>query len=447
VSGSLYPHFLKGTEQGTDFGGAIMPKVLSNALTAATVKNARPGRHCDGGGLFLLVKDTGKRSWLFRYKLNGKVRDMGLGGASGAAAVSLPEVRGTAGELRKMAKAGIDPLAERERKAVDAAAKAQAQKVRAMTFKAVAAAYIEAHEAGWRNAKHRAQWTSTLTTYAYPQMGELPVSNVATADVMAALAPIWAKKPETASRLRGRIEAVLDYAKASGWRDGENPARWRGHIANLLPTRGKVARVEHHAALPWAESGAFMAALRLRDATAARALEFAILTAARTGEVLGARWREIDRVGKVWTLPGARMKAGREHRVPLSKAAVAVLDDMAKLRPDDDAKGEAFIFPGARAAHPLSQMAMLMLLRRMDRGDLTAHGFRSTFRDWCAEATAYPHEMAEIALAHVVADKTEAAYRRGDMMDRRRRMMDDWAEFCAKPAATGDNVRVLRGAA
>jgi integrase len=421
-----------------------MPKIVANALTVAGVRHAKPGRHADGGGLYLLVKDKGARSWVFRYKIAGKGRDMGLGAAIGPAALSLAKAREKASDLLRLVKAGKDPLAEREREviaaAAEAAAKAQAETVRAKTFRDVAAAYIAAHEAGWRNAKHRAQWTATLATYAYPHVGDLPVSDVATAHVMAALSPIWTKRPETASRVRGRIESVLDFAKASGWRDAENPARWRGHVANLLPSRAKVARVEHHAALPWVEIGAFMAALRTRDAIAARALEFTILTAARTGEVLGAPWSEIDRAAAVWTVPGARMKAGREHRVPLSADALAVLDEMAKLRPETDAKGETFIFPGARADRPLSQMAMLMLLRRMGRGDLTAHGFRSTFRDWCAETTGYPHEMAEIALAHTVGDKVEAAYRRGDMMEKRRRMMEDWATYCAgSEAGTGDN--------
>jgi integrase len=423
-----------------------MPKVLVNVLTAATVKHAKPGRYGDGGGLFLLVKDTGKRSWLFRYKLAEKARDMGLGTAGGPAAVTLAEARTKAAALLRMVKAGIDPLAERERVAAENAALAQTAKVRAITFKAAATAYIEANQAGWRNAKHRAQWASTLKTYADPHVGDLPVSDVSTAHVMAALEPIWTKKPETASRVRGRIESVLDYAKAREWRSGENPARWRGHVANMLPPRSKVARVEHHAALPWAHAGTFLAELRGRDATAARALEFAILTAARTGEVLGARWAELDLKGAVWIVPGERMKAGREHRVPLSAAAVTVLDEMARLRPKGDTHGMAFIFPGARDQRPLSQMAMLMLLRRMGRADLTAHGFRSTFRDWCAEATGYPHEMAEIALAHTVGDKVEAAYRRGDMIEKRRRMMDDWAEFCARQAPISGDVIALNAA-
>jgi integrase len=244
--------------------------------------------------------------------------------------------------------------------------------------------------------------------------------------------------------VRGRIEAVLDYAKARGWRSGENPARWRGHVANMLPNRTKVARVEHHAALPWREIGGFMAELRDESGLGARALEFAILTAARTGEALGARWDEIDLQEAVWTVPGERMKAGREHRVPLSEAALAVLRTVLPLR---DAKAGDWVFPGAKAGKALSGMAMLMLLRRMKRGDLTAHGFRSTFRDWTAETTGYPREVAEAALAHTLGDKVEAAYRRGDLFDKRRRLMDDWAAFCARPAAVGGTVTPIRATA
>lgn len=424
-----------------------MPKILNNVLNPPAVKHAKPGRHCDGNGLFLLVKDTGKRSWVFRYKLTGQERDMGLGGASGPGSVTLAEARAKAVELRKLVRAGVDPIADRAAAAAQVAANAQAKAVQAIAFKAVASAYIAANEVGWRNPKHRAQWQSTLETYAYPHMGDLPVGEIATSHVMAALEPIWNAKPETASRVRGRIESVLDYARAREWRTGENPARWRGHIANMLPARTKAARVKHHPALPWRETGTFMAALRDRDAVAARALEFTILTAARSGEVLGASWQEIDLGSALWIVPATRMKAAREHRVPLSIAAVAVLREMAKLRPVGDADDAPFVFPGTKPGQPLSQMAMLMLLRRMERSDLTTHGFRSTFRDWCAEATSYPNEMAEIALAHTVGDKVEAAYRRGDMIEKRRRMMDDWAKFCARKTDVSANVTPIRAGA
>lgn len=421
-----------------------MPKILTNVLSPPTVKHAKPGRHCDGNGLFLLVKATGKKSWVFRYKLAGRERDMGLGGASGPGSVTLAEARAKAVELRKLVRARIDPITDRDAALAEVAARTQAIAVKAIAFKAVATAYIAANEIGWRNAKHRAQWQSTLETYAYPHMGDLPVGDVATSHVMAALEPIWHAKPETASRVRGRIEAVLDYARAREWRAGENPARWRGHIANMLPARSKAARVEHHAALPWRDAGTFMATLRTRDAVGARALEFAILTAARSGEVLGAQWKEIDLNTALWTIPTSRMKAGREHRVPLPAAVITLLGEMAKLRHANDTAGEAYVFPGLKPGRPLSQMAMLMLLRRMERSDLTAHGFRSTFRDWCAETTRYPNEMAEIALAHTVGDKVEAAYRRGDMIEKRRRMMDDWAEFCGRKPDASANVTPIR---
>jgi integrase len=315
-----------------------------------------------------------------------------------------------------------------------------------MTFRNVAKAYLAAHEAGWRNPKHRAQWRATLDAYAMPHMGDLPVADVMTGHVMAALEPIWTAKPETATRVRGRIEAVLDYAAARGWRTGENPARWRGHVANLLPARGRLARVVHHAALPWEDIAAFLTDLRGRAGMGARALDFTILTASRTNEALGARWQEIDLAEGVWTVPAERMKAGREHRVPLSDTALAILRALLPLRPADDDKGAAFVFPGARKGRPLSGMAMLMLLRRMERGDLTAHGFRSSFRDWAAERTSYAREVAEEALAHTLRDKTEAAYRRGDLFEKRRRLMDDWAAFCAKPAAEGATVTPIRSA-
>ena len=419
-----------------------MPKVIVNALSPPAVRSKGPGRHADGGGLFLLVKPSGRRSWIYRYKLDGRERDIGLGAAVGPGSVGLADARAAAAELRRKVKAGIDPLDERVQLEDQAQAAAQEAAIRGMTFKSVADAYITAHEPSWRNAKHRAQWRNTLGTYAYPFMGDLPVADVSTTHIMAALEPIWSKKPETASRVRGRVESVLDYAKSREWRSGENPARWRGHIANLLPKRTKVAKVEHHAALPWAEIGTFMAALRAREAVAARALEFLILTAARTGEVLGARWSEMDMRRKIWTVPADRMKAGREHRVPLSAAAAAIVTSVKALRRSEIEDG--YVFPGGKTKLPLSQMAMLMLLRRMERDAITTHGFRSTFRDWAAEATGFPHEMAEIALAHTVADKVEAAYRRGDMIEKRRRMMDDWAAFCAKAEAHGDNVTPIR---
>lgn len=416
----------------------------SNALTAAVVKNAKPGRYGDGNGLYLFVRSPTARFWVFRYTMPGaKMREMGLGRAGGGAAdVTLAEAREKAATLFKRVRSGVDPLAQRDADGAAAKAAVQDAAVRGVTFRTVAERYIAAHAPSWRNPKHRQQWGNTLITYVYPVMGDLPVADVATAHVLAALEPIWTTKPETAGRVRGRIEAVLDYAKAVALREGENAAGWKGHLALTLPARGKVAAVEHHAALPWPEVAAFLATLRGQAGIGARALDFAILTAARTGEALGVRWSEIDLAAKIWTVPAARMKAGREHRVPLSEPALAVLGAMAKLRTTDAA--DALVFPGGRAGKPLSIMAMAMTLRRMQRGDLTVHGFRSSFRDWTAETTAYPAEVAEMALAHAVGDKVEAAYRRGDLFEKRRRLMDDWATFCSQAPRTG-NVVALYG--
>jgi integrase len=305
----------------------------------------------------------------------------------------------------------------------------------------VAEEFINRNEAGWRNAKHRGQWRTTLATYVYPVLGELPVAVIDTGLVVEVLDPIWSEKPETASRVRGRIEVVLDAATVRGFRQGPNPAQWKGNLAHILPARGRVRKVAHHAALPFDDMPEFLAALRGREGMSARALEFAALTAARTGEVLGARWGEIDLTAKVWTVPAERMKAAREHRVPLSDAA---LDVLAKVRPlaltqDGEPDPAAPVFPGPRRALAMSNMTMLMLLRRMGRDGLTAHGFRSTFSDWAAERTAYPREVVEMALAHAVENKVEAAYRRGDLFEKRRKLMVDWACFC-RPIGAGNAV-------
>jgi integrase len=337
--------------------------------------------------------------------------------------ISLAEARQRAQDCRKVRLDGLDPVEVRHSQR--AAAKLDAAK--AITFKACAEQFIASHRVGWRNAKHAAQWTATLERYVYPQFGEFPVQAVDVGLVMKSVEPIWATKPETASRVRGRIESILDWATARGYRQSDNPARWRGHLENLLPKRNKVQRVAHHAALPYLEIAAFMAELREQDGIAPRALEFAILTAARTGEVIGARWDEINMAERLWTVPADRMKGGREHRVPLSDAAMAIIDAMAAIR-----TGE-FVFSGGKAGRPLSNMALLMTLRRIGRSDLTAHGFCSTLRDWAAERTNFPAEVAEMALAHVLSDKVEAAYRRGDPFEKRRQLVDAWAKFCATP--------------
>src|ERR1700704_2414441 len=406
-------------------------------LAAVSLKNLYSGLHGDGGGLWLQVTPNKRgRSWVFRYSFSGKAREMGLGSLD---TIGLAEAREQAKQCRQLLKGTpitppVDPI--EHRRALRASAKIEAAKT--LTFKACAAAYIAAHQAGWRNPKHAAQWPSTLGAYVYPIFGDLSVQAIDTTLVMKALEPIWQKKPETASRLRGRIEAVLDWARAAGYRDGgENPARWRGHLQNLLmktssatkAARRASGRGEHHAALPYADIGAFMTVLREQAGTAALALEFTILTAARTGEVIGAKWEEVNLAERMWIVPAERMKADKEHRVPLSNAAMTILEQMA------DARDSEFIFPGARPGQPLSNMALLMLLRRIDRGDLTTHGFRSTFRDWAGDCTDFPRDVAEMALAHTLGDKVEAAYRRGDGFQKRRLLAEEWAKFCAEGKA------------
>lgn len=413
-----------------------MPKKLVNALTAVTVKNAGPGRHVDGGGLQLLVKPTGARSWVFRYMIASKSREIGLGPASGPDATSLADARDLAAALRLKVKGGIDPLAERDRAAAEALAAAQAAKVAGVTFREAADIHMKANRDGWRNAKHKQQWENTLSTYAYPVIGDLPVAEVDTPHVIKVLEPIWRAKPETASRVRQRVEAVLDAAKARGFRKGENPARWRGHLDQVLPKPSKLSR-GHHTALPFAEVPAFVKELHKREAVAALALEFTLLTAARTGEVLGATWGEFDLAAATWTVPADRMKSGKEHRVPLSQRAVEILEHCQGLSVEH-------VFTGPQGGK-LSGMAMAMLLRRMGV-HVTVHGFRSAFRDWAAECTAYAHEVAEMALAHTIASAVERSYRRGDLFEKRRRLMADWANYCANDGAAGADVVPIRAA-
>jgi integrase len=382
----------------------------------------KPGMHADGGGLYLQVKNGGA-SWILRYQLNGRTRYMGLGPL---VLFGLKEARAKALNAKRLRYEGTDPLEAKRQARI----RAHLDVAKAVTFQQAAEKYIAAHKAGWQNAKHADQWKNTLATYAGPVIGTFPVQAIDTALVLKVLEPIWSTKPETASRVRGRIEAILDWAKVRGYCAGENPARWKGHLDHLLPARTKVRQVEHHAALPFGEIAAFMTALQQQEGTAARALEFTVLTAARTGEVLGARWSEIDVRTKIWIVPAERMKARREHRVPLSKRALAILGNMTAGHAAGQGETEGFVFPGAKRGAPLSNMAFLMLLRRMGRDDLTAHGFRSTFRDWAAERTAFPAEVAEMALAHTVGDKVEAAYRRGDLFEKRRRLIEAWAAFC-----------------
>ena len=389
-------------------------------LSARAVAAAKPGRHGDGRGLYLAVSATSARKWVFRFTIAGRVTEMGLGNA----AVSLAQAREKAAEARKLVAAGVNPIEARR--------EAGRLKAGKPTFGQCADALLEAKSPEWRNDKHRAQWKMTLETYA-SRLWSVPVDAVDTEAVLGVLQPIWQSKPETASRLRGRIETVLDAARAKGHvaRNEANPARWRGHLDKLLPKRQKLTR-GHHAAMAFDDVPEFIGKLREREAVAALALEFAILTAARSGEVLGARWAEFDLEGKVWTVPAARMKAGREHRVPLSSRALAILEAVA------EAKTGEFVFAGQKAGKPLSGMAMEMVLRRMKVAGVTVHGFRSAFRDWCGEATSFPRELAEAALAHVAGDATERAYRRGDALEKRRGLMEAWAGFC-EPRA-GSNV-------
>ncbi len=387
-----------------------------NRLTAALVKSlALPGYYADGNGLYLQVSKTGSKSWIFMFSIAGKRHDMGLGSLRD---VSLAEARVKAAEGRKAVLDGRNPIGERSH------AKALAQ-AKSLTFAECAAAYIEAHRPSWKNAKHGAQWESTLATYCGPIFGALPVAEVNTPLVMRALQPIWETKTETATRLRGRIESVLDWATVSGYRQGENPARWKGHLDNLLAKISKSRRTAHHPALPWPDLGQFMPALRQQGGVAAKALELAILTACRSGEVRGATWAEIDLEAALWTIPAERMKAGREHRVPLSPQALGLLRALPRF------EGCELVFPGP-SGKVLSDMSLTAVLRRMGRGDITVHGFRSTFRDWSAETTHYPREVCEHALAHGLPDKVEAAYMRSDLLNKRKELMTDWGALCGE---------------
>ena len=380
---------------------------MAGHLTARKVETAKPGRYGDGGNLYLVVSKTGTKKWVLHFTFRGRPKEMGLGSAD---RVTLAAAREEATAARRKIGQGLNPINERKRD--DGIP----------TFGEMADDVREALAAGFRNEKHKAQWKSTLATYAAP-LHRKPVDIIATDDVLAVLKPIWTIKPETASRVRGRIEKVLDAAKAKGFRDGENPARWRGHLDHLLARQSKLAR-GHHAAMPYEDVAAFTGELRRREALAARALEFCILTAARSGEVLGSRWSEIDLDKALWTIPAERMKAARVHRVPLCGRAVAILKQLAET-----ATGE-FVFAGVKPGKPLSGMAMEMMLRRMKIQDATVHGFRSSFRDWAGNVSDFPREVVETALAHVIGDKAEQAYRRSDALEKRRKLMDAWAAYC-----------------
>jgi len=384
-----------------------MGKQLHKLSARAVATLSKPGRHSDGGGLYLNLTGSGARSWVFMWKVAGRRREIGLGSLRD---VTLAKARDRAAEARRLLADGLDPLAART-------------KPRTMTFGEAADALVESMSPSWRNEKHRAQWRMTLTAYCSP-IRTLPVADLTTEDVLQVLRPIWLTKSETASRLRGRIERVFDFAKARGMRSGENPARWRGHLDAVLPRRQKLTR-GHHKAMPFDEVPQFIDRLRGMEGVAPRALEFLILTAGRTGEVLGAKWDEIDLANRIWTVPATRMKAGREHRVPLTSRALAILADLHVLRTSE------YVFPGLKRGRPLSNMALEAVLRRVNV-EATVHGFRSAFRDWAGERTHFPRELAEAALAHLVGDAVERAYRRGDALEKRRQLMSVWTDFIGR---------------
>jgi integrase len=389
-------------------------------LTAIMVNKVKEkGCYPDGGNLYLQVSSTGAKSWLFRYMINGKAKNMGLGALN---AVSLAEAREKAADARRLIVSGIDPQAEKKAEKQ----KAKLEDAKKMTFEQCAVAYIDAHKTGWKNAKHIWQWENTLTRFVYPVFGKLPVQDIDVALVLKVLEPIWKTKTETANRVRGRIERVLDWASSREYRIGENPARWRGKLENLLPAPSKIKKVVHQPALPYVDISDFMAELATKEGLGAIALQLTILTATRTSETLNAKWSEFDLKKGIWIIPAERMKAGKEHRIPLSDPALKILKNLHEAKIND------FVFP-SKKDKPLSNMAMMMLVRRMERTDFVVHGFRSTFRDWAAEQTNYAWEVAEISISHTVGSKVEAAYRRGDLFEKRQRLMNEWARYCYMP--------------
>ena len=398
-------------------------------LTDRKAQTVGPGMYGDGQGLWLQVRTEGTRAWVFRYMIAGQARAMGLGPLH---TISLAEAREMALDCRKQVLRGLDPIDERRRERTAVLGQ--------LTFKECAEQYLDAHGASWRSDKHRKNWASTIKRFAYPYLGDLPVNTIGTNEVMRVLDPIWREKTVTAKRVRQRIERVLNWAKTREYREGDNPARWRGHLDNLLAKPSEIAPVTHHPALPFAEAPEFMAALRERTEVPAKALEFTILTAARSGEVRGLKWEEID--GATWTVPAERMKANGEHRVPLSKRVQTIIKEMRK-------HGETgFVFGSqVKAGKSFNELTLLRVLDNMGRSDLTVHGFRSTFRDWISERTAFSSDVAEKALAHKVGDETRRSYERGDLFDKRRKLMDAWANYCeSDPGALADVVPIRKGA-
>jgi integrase len=408
--------------------GAEMVRALHRLSNLKVERAKRPGMYADGGSLYLRVAEGGSKQWIFRYTVNGRNRDMGLGPVH---TLTLAEARERATEARKLRLDGIDPIANKRARV----AALRAADAKAKTFADCVKGFIEDNESSWTSVKHRRQWETSLIKYAYPILGSLPVAVIDTPLVLRVLKPIWDAKRETASRLRGRIENVLGWATVHHYRSGDNPARWNGLLEHALPA---VVKGDHHAALPYTQVASFMQALRKDTGIVARALEFITLTAVRLGEATGATWDEIDLEAKTWTIPASRMKADQEHRVPLSDAAISVLKTVREIRQSD------YVFAGFKPGRPIGGDALRELIKKLAGDDVTVHGLRSTFRDWAADCTSFPNEVAEMALSHAIPSAVEAAYRRGDLFEKRRRLMEAWAEFCAKPNATGKVVALAR---
>jgi integrase len=402
-----------------------------NRLSVVKVEKAKaPGMYADGGGLYLRVAEGGSKQWIYRYVTNGRARDMGIGPVR---VFTLAEARERAREASKLRYDGLDPIAHKHAQRAAAAVAAAG----AMTFRQCAEGFIKDNERGWTNAKHRHDWRASLNMYVYPVIGNLPVASIDTPLVLKVIKPLWERVPETASRVRGRIENILGWATVHHSRSGDNPARWSQHLEHVLPARSEVAKVEHHAALPYPEVPAFMAKLKQKNSVSAACLQFIALTAARRSEATEATWQEIDLEARTWTIPGSRMKGGKEHKVPLSNAAISVLKAMAAIRQSD------YVFPSHLPGRPVHGASVTGIAKRVAGADITLHGFRSSFRDWAAECTNFPREVAEMALAHAIPDAVEAAYRRGDLFDKRRKLMDAWAAYCAKVETDAGKVVAL----
>ena len=393
-------------------------------LTALQIKNAKPGMLHDGGGLYLQVSKVGSKSWIYRYFSDGKSHDHGLGSFK---VLTLAEAREAALQCRKLRAQGLDPIREKKQQRIAA----RLEDAKAITFKDCVEQYLKAHASAWKENRHKDKWERSLELYAYPTLGDLPVGEIDIDYVFRALDLIWEDKNETASRVRGRIEQVLDWARVRGFREGDNPARWNGNLSHLLPAKNKIAKKKHLKSLPYADLPDFWKELSQRSTNAAAMLRFTILTATRTGDTRFATWGEIDMDNKLWTIPGERMKAGKQHRVPLSPQAVQILKELAKQHPAEAQDDSDLVFPGPKQGQPHSENAMLNVLDQMGyKGRITVHGFRSTFKVWAVEQTDYANDISEMALAHTIPNAVEAAYKRTDLLDKRRELMNEWSGYC-----------------